>query len=176
MADDGTVRRRSCPIDGLGNGLGHELVVATLVAETKAPLAPVDLRVMLVQPRHSEDGVVPDERDRHEVDRVGVRADTDVRRSNDRASGDASAVRESDELGRGDGRGDELMFGYEADIDELVGRAAIHEEYGGVTFDESIELDEATRMGDELVNLTRRRRVAGVRWMLPCECREPIGE
>jgi hypothetical protein len=50
------------------------------------------------------------------------------------------------------------MFGYEAVIDELVGRAAVHEEYGGVTFDESIELDEATRIGDELVNLTRRRR------------------
>ena len=50
------------------------------------------------------------------------------------------------------------MFGHEAIIDELVGRTAIHEEYGGMTLDESIELDEAARIGDELVNLTRRRR------------------
>jgi hypothetical protein len=50
------------------------------------------------------------------------------------------------------------MFGYEAIIDELIGRAAVHEYYGGVTFDGSIELDEATRIGDELVNLAHRRR------------------
>ena len=50
------------------------------------------------------------------------------------------------------------MFGNEAIIDKLVGRAAVHEEYGRVTLDESFELHEATRIGDELVNLTRRRR------------------
>ena len=50
------------------------------------------------------------------------------------------------------------MFGNEAIIDELVGRTAIHEEYGRVTLDGSLDLQEVTRLGDELVNLTRRRR------------------
>lgn len=71
-----------------------------------------------------------------------------------------------------------MVTGHEAFIDELIGRAAVHEEDGGMTCDEPIQLDEAARVGDELVNLTRRRwgtRVAGIRGLLPYECREPVG-
>ena len=76
----------------------QHVTTLVLVEESDGALPPVDLRVDSLQPRHAEDGIIAGQSESDEVERVGVRTDSERCSQRDAGSGLLAAVSQSDEV------------------------------------------------------------------------------
>jgi hypothetical protein len=114
---------------------------------------PVDLRVEVVEPRHAEDGIIAREWKRHEVECIGIRSDTDHRRLYEGSRCLLTTISERDDIRLRLHRCAEPMASDEMGGDEVTSRTAVEQYDGGLTSDDTVQLDELTRRVGELVDL-----------------------
>jgi hypothetical protein len=95
-----------------------------LIYERDSGTTPVDDRVVVHEPRHSEDQVVTEEVGHGEVQMIGVGAEGDGDGREDTSSLLAAPIGEGDGVRRGRGHGETVSLD-ETRRDEQTGRAAV---------------------------------------------------
>jgi len=125
----------------------QDVTTALFVTERERFLSPVELRVVLLEPRHPENDVEAAELSGDEVDRIGVGADADGGLGQEATRLGAVPVCKADGVGvPGEG---EAVPGSEGRRNEIARSAAVDEHDCGVRAEGARELDEdAAGLGD----------------------------
>lgn len=110
-----------------------------------------------MQPWHAQNGIVPGQRQRDEVEAVGVRAEDERGGWNEGSSGLLAPISEGDDVLRRQRHGRYVMLCDERIVDEVARGAAVQEDDGGVAGEGAAQLDERARRRRDLVDLREER-------------------
>ena len=133
------------------------MTTVLFITERERFLSPVDDRVVLLEPRHSENDVEAAELSGDEVDRLGVGADADGCPGQDATGRGGVTVCKADSVGMlGES---EAVLGSEGRRNEIARSAAVDEHDCGVRAEGARELDEsaAGQLGDGVSARVRER-------------------
>jgi hypothetical protein len=140
VTDGRTGRDGRPPRSGAGRVFAKDVWAALMVAERERLLSPVDLRVVLLEPRHAENDVEAAECSGDEVERLGVGADADGGLGQKASGHGAVAVGHAHGermLGKS-----EAVLGSKGRRNEIARGAAVDEHDCGVRAEGARELDE----------------------------------
>ena len=140
-----------------GGIFSQDVTTVLFITERERFLSPVDDRVVLLEPRHSENDVEAAELSGDEVDRLGVGADADGCPGQDATGRGGVTVCKADSVGMlGES---EAVLGSEGRRNEIARSAAVDEHDCGVRAEGARELDEsaAGQLGDGVSARVRER-------------------
>jgi hypothetical protein len=110
--------------------------------EVDALALPIDCWVVVMQPWHAQYDIIAGERERDEVETIGVRTDDDGGRWNEGSSGLLAPICKSDDVLRRQRHRRDAMLVDERIVDEVASAAAVDEEHSRLASDGATQLDE----------------------------------
>jgi hypothetical protein len=123
---------------------------------------PIEARLVLLMPRHTQDDIVATQCDHGQIHGLEVRIDADLGSTQGAARLFGTTIIALDGVARA--RDGEPVLLDESRRNEVAGSAAVQKDYDGVTADETSQLDESTR-GSKLVDLRDNPGAGdGARW------------
>ncbi len=148
-----------------GRSLQHMRNVL-MIEERDRGSSPIDGGVVLLEPRHAEDRIVPAQGGHGEIQTIGIRRDSDGNGVSDTIGRLVTTVGQSDGAAR---RRDLELASLRRETsderrrDEVTVSAAVDEDDGGLSGNAPGKLDEDAPRSGELVNLPTNRRRRMVR-------------
>ena len=133
------------------------MTTRVLINERDSSTTPIDLRVVLYEPRHTEDDVIAAQRRGSEIEFILVVAEANGDGRQDTCSWLRATISECYGVGRATCDEGQRVFGDERRRDEVAVGAAVDESDRGYACNESSQTKEATARLRELIDLARHR-------------------